>query len=408
MAPSDLPRIWWMSLFTGGNLLSGDTFLAAGLTGSLLAYRAAAGVAVPDQVLSNAFIAGPGATTGSPLLEVAGVGPTFVVIQNNTFSASDAGAIGIRLEAGTQGTQVLGNIISLAGPASTGIAVLGGVDAAAPTVTSAFIQGNQISTNGTGAGLVVTTGATDANIVNAKIQGNEFYGNALAINILEAGGPNDGIDLGGGSQGSLGANDLRDALPGASFDTSSSLGANAAFVAILYNDILRRAGNLSSLNDAGAYVSALNSGALTEAAVASDIINSSEALGDMVDGLYQRIMGHAPDPLNRAGFIAMLQNGGTIEQVIADLVLSPEYAARYPTADTFTQSLYNTLLGRSASAGDLAGWDAALPMVGRPGEVQMLLTSTEFRTDVVNEMYGVVIAPAPTVASIFPPLLHLR
>ena len=89
--------------------------------------------------------------------------------------------------------------------------------------------------------------------MDVKVQGNEFYDNQLAVNVLEAGGPNDGIDLGGGSQGSLGDNDLRDDLPAGTFDTSNSLGSNAAFVAILFNDVLKRAGDLSNPNDAGSF-----------------------------------------------------------------------------------------------------------------------------------------------------------
>ena len=104
--------------------------------------------------------------------------------------------------------------------------------------------------------------------------------------------------------------------------------------------------------------------------------------------------------------MSFLQNGGTVEQVVADMVLSPEYTARFGADDAFVQSLYTRLLGRTASASELATWVAALPTLGRAGVTSRLLTSVEFRTDVVNELYGFVIAPAPDVASVFPPLLH--
>ena len=392
--------------FAGANLLRGDTFAADAPTGSLLAYRAASGVAVPDVVRDSAFTAAPGTATGSPLVEVSQGGPTVVIFQNNTFSDPNPGVTGIRLEPGTQGTQIVGNVISLTGGAAAGVAVLGGVQTETPITTSAFIQGNQISTNGSGTGLVITTGVSEADVVNVKVQGNEFYDNQLAVNVLEAGGPNDGIDLGGGGQGSLGGNDLRDALPGAAFNTSNSLGSNAAFVAILFNDALRRAGDLSNPNDAGAFVNALNSGAMSQAAVAAAIVGSPEGLGVLVDGLYQKILGHAADPSSRAGFVTFLQNGGTVEQVVADLVLSPEFTARYGASDAFVQALYSKLLGRDASADESATAVAALPTIGRAGLTSLLLTSTEFRGDVVRELYGFVIAPAPAVASVFPPLLH--
>ena len=392
--------------FAGADLLRGDSFTAGAPTGSLLAYHAAAGVAVPDVVRDSAFIAAPGTATGGPLVEVSQVGPTFVSFQNNTFSDPNPGVTGIRLEPGTQGTQIFGNVISLTGGAAAGVAVFGGVQTETPTTTSAFLQGNQISTNGAGTGLVITTGVGEAAAVNVKVQGNEFYDNQLAVNVLEAGGPNDGIDLGGGSLGSLGGNDLRDALPGATFNTSNSLGSNAAFVAILFNDALRRAGDLNNPGDAGAFVNALDSGAMSQAAVAAAIVGSPEGLGVLVDGLYQKVLGHAADPSARAGFVSYLQNGGTVEQVVADLVLSPEFTARYAASDAFVQALYTRLLGRGAGAGESAEWVAALPTISRAGLTSTLLTSTEFRGDVVREMYGFVVAPATAVASVFPPLLH--
>ena len=101
-----------------------------------------------------------------------------------------------------------------------------------------------------------------------------------------------------------------------------------------------------------------------------------------------------------------LQNGGTVEQVVADLVLSPEFTTRYAASDAFVQALYTRLLGRGAGAGESAEWVAALPTISRAGLTSTLLTSTEFRGDVVREMYGFVVAPATAVASVFPPLLH--
>jgi hypothetical protein len=102
-----------------------------------------------------------------------------------------------------------------------------------------------------------------------------------------------------------------------------------------------------------------------------------------------------------------LQNGGTVEQAIVLLVTSPEYAMATGGTDTgFIQGLYTQLLGRTANPIELAGWLAMLPTLGRAGMANAILQSAEFRSDVVEEHYGFTYALSDSVVSTMPNLLH--
>src|SRR5207245_20034 len=68
-------------------------------------------------------------------------------------------------------------------------------------------------------------------------------------------------------------------------NASNPLTGNAAFVAALYNDVLRRAGDTGNPADAGAWVNALNAETTTPSAVANAVVRSQEGLGLLVDGL---------------------------------------------------------------------------------------------------------------------------
>jgi hypothetical protein len=188
---------------------------------------------------------------------------------------------------------------------------------------------------------------------------------------------------------------------------TQDLSGNAALVAALYRDLLHRRGDVTNANDAGSWVNALNAGTITRQAVAIGIARSGEGLGIMVDSLYARLLGRASDATGRASFVSFLQQGGTVEQAIVSMVTSPEYVAANGGTDTmFVQSLYNHLLGRTGSSGEVAGWVALLPFIGRAGVANGFLTSMEYRTIEIQELYGATLAPVTSVASAFPNQLH--
>src|SRR5438105_8887201 len=72
------------------------------------------------------------------------------------------------------------------------------------------------------------------------------------------------------------------ALTNVTVNSSNNLTGNAAFVAVLYNDFLKRPGNTTNAADAGAWVNFLNSGN-SQQVVANGISRSPEALGILFD-----------------------------------------------------------------------------------------------------------------------------
>ncbi len=89
-----------------------------------------------------------------------------------------------------------------------------------------------------------------------------------------------------------------------------------------------------------------------------------------IERLYQGLLGRADDPGGMTFYDALLNSGVSKATVAADILASPEYVALHggPGAVTDTQfvdELYQGLLGRAATASDLAFWNASIASVGR-------------------------------------------
>jgi hypothetical protein len=165
---------------------------------------------------------------------------------------------------------------------------------------------------------------------------------------------------------------------------------NQFYVESLYSVFLHREGDVKNPNDAGGWVAQLNAGKLTSMQVANDIVHSTEALGVVVDGLYTKLLNRASDPVGKAGFVSFLERGGTVEEVIAAVASSQEFASLTPGGNTgFVQSLYNDLLGRSASDAEVSNGLSLLSGHGRSALASSIVNSGEYRTDEVNQLYGI-------------------
>jgi hypothetical protein len=267
-----------------------------------------------------------------------------------------------------------------------------------------------------------------------KVEGNDFRANLIGVNILAGGGgPVTGIDLGGGPQNSLGANNFRSfttsatATSGAAVTTAANangpidahmnlygvsdpnqvdfdanynpgladvvelgqLTANSAYVEELYNKFLNRTGDLNSSTDAGGWVNQLNAGA-SPATVANFIMRSPEALAIQVNNLFRQFLNRNADSAGQAAFGAYLRAGGTLEGVTIAILSSPEYRHLFGSDVAFVQSLYNNLLGRVGSTSEVSGWVAQIPGIGRSGVVQAFVTSAEYRSRVVRMYYSLL------------------
>jgi hypothetical protein len=171
----------------------------------------------------------------------------------------------------------------------------------------------------------------------------------------------------------------------------TNLTADERFVNALYVDFLGRSGSQPELDG---WAAALPS--LGQAGVVNDIMRSTEALTRLVDTFYIRFLGRAAGGGEEMGWVGALSTGAfTEEQVISDILASPEFGTRaaamfpgVPSDTAFVDALYSLLLNRSAEAGGVSGWLSALPALGRSGVANAFVGSTEYRGGAVRTFYG--------------------
>ena len=402
------------------NLITDNTIVYQdGTNLTLLGYNGGTGIS--DLVAHNTFVGKASPGSGSMIVVNGTQGLT---LQGNTLSGSDSNEIGIEIDPSSQNIKILDNDISFPN-GFIGLEISGGQ---AGVTTSAIIANNHIDAGPSGIGINVDAGSPGS-VLTAKIQGNDLRDNSDGVEFGGGnGGPLSGIDLGGGSQGSLGANNFRGFVPGIGYAINNGLGlvqaqmnlfsvadpqtviydggamdtvatnpltGNAAYVQTLYLDFLHRAGDVSSPQDAGAWVTQLNNGA-PAATVANAIARSGEALGVQVDGLYHRLLRREADAAGLAGWVFNLQHGATLEWVTQQIAASPEYQTLHVSDDAFINSLYYTLLHRGAGSTEVAAWEGLLPTIGRAGVAQGFLSSQEFRGREVGDDYAQLLHRSPS------------
>jgi hypothetical protein len=404
-----------------GVVLSGNVFTGPVFFGGNLAAPSA------SQVLNNRFI-------GSATLSVED--DSGAVIQGNTFTLTNLFEPSAITVVNSQNVQILNNTISVPVAGLSGPPAAIQLQGSAGT-TSALVANNVLSTGGSGTGLDLSN---PNGIVNVTAQGNDFHGNKVGVEINGVNPGTTGIDLGGGGQ-SLGGNNFRDftaagtsagrfAIYRHNTDTMSithalnnlfnvadpntvikdgthnsttgggangtglidvgttQLSADQAYIQTLYNHFLGRTGSVTELNG---WVSQLPS--LGRTGVLNDIFRSAEGLGRVVDAFFLQYLQRSADSVGRASFVSFLQQGHTEEELAVQLVSSQEYFDRERgtfggTDSSFVQSLFNKILGRNASAADVAGVVSMLPALGsRAGLARALLASNEYRAQVVRSYY---------------------
>lgn len=110
----------------------------------------------------------------------------------------------------------------------------------------------------------------------------------------------------------------------ASDEFYNSNGSADAWVAALYRLVLDRE---AQPFEVASWVGAMQQG-LSRYQVALGFELSREHLTTVLDGLYQQLLGRSLDPTGREGWIAALQGPVRLEQVVANIVGSPEYLQR--------------------------------------------------------------------------------
>ncbi|HEV3079761.1 MAG TPA: DUF4214 domain-containing protein [Gemmataceae bacterium] len=418
----------------GHNLFREVTF-----TGPVTLNGNPSGTNTGDQILNSQF--------QGALLTLTGNDGT--LLQNNVFN--DAGNVSAITVTSSQNVQLTGNKITvvnggglLNGPADITIG------SATTGTLSVTLINNTFSTAGTGVGVFVLTPTNTGGNIRVFLQGNDFHYNFIGL--ADQGDGSNGsnsagiIDAGVGVLGSLGGNNFRqflksDAtagnrfaiyifgtqgaagninaednlfststpvdvikdfadntaagaplLPGSGTITvgtkTQQLSAEQQFVQSLFNDFLGRSGTQDELNGWVALLPTVG-----HAGVGNSIIHSPEALTRLVDSFYEKFLGRPADSAGEAGWVSFMQKGGTLEQLTANFVASPEYYDRQNSLNNspdaaFVQSLYNVLLGRVGTNSEVGGWVAKLATGTSRTAVALAITqSAEFRTLAVTQSY---------------------
>lgn len=163
------------------------------------------------------------------------------------------------------------------------------------------------------------------------------------------------------------------------------------FVSALYRDILGRTGASVDIDYWSGQV--ISQG---RNSVSNRISRSQESLGRMVDNVYVQMLARPADPGGRSFFVGQMANGQTLEQIIARIAGSGEYASRATALEhtgngdaDFVRSLYRLLLQRTnETASQVNDWVARITTRGREGVASGFLFSSEFRGNSVSSFYG--------------------
>jgi hypothetical protein len=170
------------------------------------------------------------------------------------------------------------------------------------------------------------------------------------------------------------------------------LTANEQFVQALYQDDLGRSGSVSELDG---WVALLPS--VGRSGVVAGIMNSSEAHDQLVKDWYATYLGRQANGVEELGWVNLLQTE-TEEQVLGQILGSQEFYDRAQTLvssgtpnERYVEALYQSLLGRSASTEEVAGWVGELSLEDRSSVALGFLQSREFRTDQIQGYYNMLL-----------------
>ncbi|HMC89686.1 MAG TPA: DUF4214 domain-containing protein, partial [Gemmataceae bacterium] len=122
--------------------------------------------------------------------------------------------------------------------------------------------------------------------------------------------------------------------------------------------------------------------------VAVSFVASMEHNATVINGYYQQFLGRSADTAGLQGWLHFLALGGRSKDVLTGILRSDEYFARNgSTNDTFVKALYHDLLGRTASAPEVAGWVQALGTLSRAAVIGGFVNSDEYRSDLLGGWY---------------------
>lgn len=169
----------------------------------------------------------------------------------------------------------------------------------------------------------------------------------------------------------------------------------ASVVTALYADLLGRGPDATGLRT---WTDRLLQGTSQSELVAT-LTRSDEYINKRVRQAYVEVLGREPEPAGAANWLDVIRRGGqTVDDVQRRFYDSAEYFDRSGGTDSgYVQRLYQTVLGRAASAADLAVWVPRMtsPEFGRGRVVDGIWFSTEAAKRRAGAYYRVFLQREP-------------
>jgi uncharacterized delta-60 repeat protein len=181
-------------------------------------------------------------------------------------------------------------------------------------------------------------------------------------------------------------------------DTPSGT-ADQQFVSQVYLDLLQRPADSTGLAQ---WSGLLQNGQATREQVVGAIEHSPEFEHLVVNRIYQEYLKRSPSPAGLASWTNFLANGGTIDQLRAKVLGSPEFFGDSGNTNaSFVSALYLDVLGRPADSGGAAFWEKALANgMSRTSVASNIISSQEGSSDEMDWVYYWLLHRAPDPAGL--------
>ena len=208
----------------------------------------------------------------------------------------------------------------------------------------------------------------------------------------------------GGTQTVTVADKSNSGITGISNIITVNYTADQGYIEALFHDILGRSAGYTELT---AWVANLNQPGQTKLAVVTAIEQSTEGRMHLVAGWYALYLGRTGSSTEMQGWVNMLAQGATEDQIQAQIMSSAEFAARanahFGSSNSnanYVSALYQLLFNRTPSPSDSSGWVSALAALSRAALAQMFLESVEHRTLQVGADYSTLLHRTGSTADI--------
>ena len=193
----------------------------------------------------------------------------------------------------------------------------------------------------------------------------------------------------------------------ARFRQSNNLATNNQWVQQVYMAVLGQAPTPAELNTSLTQLE--NAYQPQRLSVSSILDTSNEYYQGVVKSYFQLYLHRQPNASELATRTAELKNGGSDQQLQAEIISSPEYVfnATSGTGNNtqWLNQVYLDLLGRNrdqaGSQGFLNGLNSSPPTLTRIQVVNLILKSNEYQTDLITSFYSKYLqTPSPAAADV--------